>query len=216
MTIKALHRDVTNAFDFLQQKGLLLYSATLRLDHTRISWHTSHQFDISAPYASVDQYIEWAMQSHYSAVLPDASLLQITYDVVAGVVASHRLAYVPCPVLVDSALLYEEAFIDVVEAHLGEGIPSIVLRSPIRFDYDPEAEQPGHPAAHLTLNGPDCRIGCIAPIHPYQFLDFVYRHFYPELHDLGRDWFHGGAQRRFDERVLTDEVRGQMHITWPR
>ena len=46
MTIRALHRDLINAFDYLQQKGLLLYSPTPRLGQTRISWHTSHEFDM--------------------------------------------------------------------------------------------------------------------------------------------------------------------------
>lgn len=216
MTIKALHRDLLNALDFLQQRGFLLYSPTPRLSQTRVSWHTSYEFNPSRPYATIAQYVEWATQSHYSAVLPDASLLQITYDLVGGVVAGHRLAYVPCPVVVDAELLLEEAFVDVVETHLEDGLRSVVLRSPVRFDYDPAATKPRHPAAHLTMNGPDCRIGCIAPVHPYQFLDFVYRHFYPDLHNAGREWFDGEAMRRFDERATLEDMEEQMHVTWPR
>ncbi|HMJ35215.1 MAG TPA: DUF2290 domain-containing protein [Baekduia sp.] len=204
-----------NAFDYLQGAGLLLYSPTPRLGTTRVSWHGAHDFDISAPYATVEQYLEWASQSQYSAVLPDASLLQMTYDVVGGSVVGHRLAYVPCPVLVDEDLIREAGFVDVVETHLDEGIASVVLRSPVRFDFDPEAASPGHPASHLTFNGPDCRIACVAPMHPFHFLDFVFRHYYAELRDAGSAWFDGYAGRTIDERVLTQEDRDGMHVVWP-
>jgi len=215
MTIRALYRDLVNAFDYLEKQRLLLFVPPARIEHTRLTWHTAHDFNISSPHANVDQYIEWAEQTQYSAVLPDASLLQVTYDLAGGVVSGHRLAYVPCPVLADEALLAEEPFVDVVRMYLSEGLRSVVLRSPIRFDFDPEAEGPGHPSAHLTLNSADCRIGCVAPLHPYQFLGFVYRHFYPELYEAGRVWFEGDARRRFDQRVLSDDDRQEMHLTWP-
>ena len=43
----------------------------------------------------------------YSAVLRDASLLQLTFDVDEDLVLGHRLAYVPRPVVVGEALLAE-------------------------------------------------------------------------------------------------------------
>lgn len=101
-----------------------------------------------------------------------------------GEVVGHRLAYMPCPYDVAAELLAQESLLDAIELY--DGSSDILLRSQLRFDFDPRASAPGHPAAHFTFNSPHCRIACVAPVHIMRFLDFVFRHSYP-------------AQRRFHE-----------------
>lgn len=215
---RALRDDITNAFDFLLEAGLVMYATSVAMRHTRVTWHALSQtpFFIEESPATPEQYLRWVTSGHYSAAIPDGSLLQLTYDVRDGEVVGHRLAYVPCPVIVDEELLREgEPIADVVRLYLDEASGSAVaLRSPIRFDFDPASVGEGHPAAHLTLNDQHCRIACVAPMHPYRFIDFVYRHFYPAMWTAQRPWFRAAAGRMLGERVLTDEDRGFPHVMW--
>lgn len=217
-TVRALRDDIANAFDFFTQTELVLFAATVSVSPTRVSWQapSSSPFVIGAKHATVEEYLTWVRAGQYSAVLPDASLLQLTYDIQGGEVVRHRLAYVPCPVLVDEALLREEAILDVVALYLSDELQdSLALRSPVRFDFDLQAAKALHPAAHVTINSADCRIACVAPIHPYRFLDLVYKHFYPELWIAQSRWFRSAAERHLGERVLTDSDAATVHVTWP-
>jgi hypothetical protein len=103
----------------------------------------------------------------------------------------------------------------VVSLHLDEGVPDLTLRSPVRFDLDPFAARTGHPAAHFSINSPDCRVACVAPVHPYRFIDFVFRQFYPVFRRAHESWFEPATRRHIGPRVITDGDRATVHLTWP-
>lgn len=220
ITTRSLCDSIRNALDFLVEAELLLYANAVAQRSTRVTWHPHRHvpFPHGSDPATVDQYLAWVSAGHYTAALPEGSLLQLTYDVEGGEITGHRLAYVPCPVLDQAQLIQEgEPIVDVVDAYLAAGPASaVVLRSPIRFDFDPAAAKPGHPAVHLTINGSDCRIACHAPMHPYQFIDFVYRHFYPQLWSAAEDWFDAASRRVYDTGWLTDDERSLPHVAWQR
>ncbi len=219
MTARALRDTIVNALDFLLQAELVLYSSTVVLRENTVSWHGSPDVPFLLNYgpATSEQYLHWLAGGHYSALLPDGSLLQLTYRVESGNISSHRLAYVPCPVIVNEALFRGgEPVGDVVERYLeGHLLSAVALRSPVRFDFDPEVSTDTHPAAHMTINGPACRIACVAPLHPYRFIDFVFRHFYPALRSSHRAWFDEAAGRRLGGRVLADDDALGLHVAWP-
>ena len=102
----------------------------------------------------------------------------------------------------------------MVSSHL-EGELGVLLRSPLRFDYDQSAAREGHPAAHFSVNSPECRIACVAPVHPYRFIDFVFRHFYPILRGAHDGWFEPAGRRHIGEAVISDRDRDGLHLTWP-
>jgi hypothetical protein len=119
-------------------------------------------------------------------------------------------------VIVDEQLLREgEPIADVVTQYLDDsGASAVALRSPIRFEFAPNAAGDNHPAAHLTLNESHCRIACAAPMHPYRFLDFVYRQFYPDLRSAQEAWFSAAAGRLLGRNALTDADRDLPHMSW--
>jgi hypothetical protein len=160
--------------------------------------------------------MSWPKDWHFSAVLGDGSLLQLRYVVTDGNIARHNLAYVPCPVVVDREELQGGEVADIVEEHLArEDLSEVIaLRTPVRFDYSPESAAKGHPAAHLTFNGASCRIACVAPLHPYRFIDFVFRHFYPVQHARQSAWFAAATNEHLGARALTDDDARRMHVTW--
>jgi hypothetical protein len=218
-TVRVLRDSVSNALDYLSEASLILYSNPVAMSESRVSWHSlspGGAFLVNRTHATIEQYFQWLERGEYSAVLPDASLLQITYDVTDRQVTAHRLAYVPCPTVVNQRWLQEgESIADVVEAYLGSDASTVVLRSPVRFDYDPIAADSCHPAAHMSINSESCRVACVAPLHPYRFIDFVFRHFYPQLWSLHRPWFSSAATAHIQAGRMADEHRTLPHLAWP-
>lgn len=214
-TVRAIRHQVQNALDYLFQSELALYLNPVSMIDRRVSWHSPSpsgrlvsQFD----HPTVDQYVEWVTAGQYSAVLFDASLLQLTFEVKNGTVVGHRLLYFPCPFKVETEWLASgEALADVIAIYRDQDAQ---LRSPIRFDYDPSSAAPGHPAAHLTINGVDCRIACIAPLHIMRFLNFVFQNFYSDLWAAHSSFFEEGRWQHIGKRVLAPEDLYNGHFGW--
>jgi hypothetical protein len=212
-TANSVRRDVQNALDFLGEAELASYTRPVVVRGPRVSWPSteSEPFLISREHPDIDQYLAWVSAGAYSAALYEGSLIQITYDVVDGAIAGHRLAYIPCPYLIDPELLKEgNPLVDVVELYRAQ---DPLMRSPIRFDFDPDAASAGHPEVHLTLNSPDCRIACAAPIHVLRFLDFVFRQFYTSLWNVHQGFFNAAAWRHAGSVATLNDPRA-LHVSW--
>lgn len=211
----AVRDSVKNVLDFLIEAELALYANEVSISGSRVSFHLIDQdvlFLTTRKHPTVEQYLAWVSAGAYSAVLYDGSLLQVTYNIEGQEISGHRLAYVPCPFEIDIELLAAgEPLADLVELYRdGDAL----LRSPIRFDYDPVSAKPGHPAAHMTINGTECRIACAAPVHILRFADFVFRHFYAPFWHAHYPFFEAAAWRHLGPSTLTDEDRYSPHMAW--
>lgn len=159
-------------------------------------------------------YKSWISAGQYSALLSDGALLQITYDYLGRDLVGHRLAYIPCPFVVDQRLLESDPILDVIDMHADtEGVTGIVLRGMVRFDFDPEAEEEDHPSSHLTLISADCRIPCLAPVSLGHFIEFVFKHFYPSV------WRSYAFLRELPKESMGDQSvtsyqTNQLHVAW--
>lgn len=214
-TTRVLRDQVENVLDYLVEAELAIARTSVSETPTRVSWHPykAVPFLQSHDHLTIAQYRAWVEAGHYSCVLFDGSLLQITYDVAAGEVAGHRLAYVPCPMVIDLDLIRFEPLSDVIEAHEDDS-RFVALRSPTRFDFDLMGAKPGHPAAHLTFNSVECRIACVAPMHVGRFVDFVFRNFYGIFRAAHASFFDALHHRHLGERVILDDDRFDPHIMW--
>lgn len=217
-TTRSVRDDVKNVLNYLVEADLAVYVNEVSVGTTRVSWHAHDPaagFLTRRDHATLDQYLQWVIAGAYSAILFDGSLLQITYDIGSGQVIGHRLAYIPCPFVLDTDLLREgEPLADIVEMYRDAQSQDMALRSPVRFDYDPAAAKAGHPAVHMTLNSADCRVACAAPMHVLRFADFIFRNFYPALHTAHRDFFADAATRHLGSRVLADDDCVHPHLMW--
>lgn len=223
---RAVREDIQNALDYLLDADLCLVANPISVvtkapfaDGTQIesvrfsSYARDEAFLISHGHPGIDQYLAWLKSGSFSAVLFDGSLVQLAYDIsLKGEVVGHRLAYMPCPYNVDPNLFAQESLLDVIELY--DGSTDIVMRSPMRFDFDPYASAPGHPAAHFTFNSPQCRVACIAPVHVMRFLDFVFRHSYPIQRRFHETFFATSAWKHLGDPVLTTNDRFSPHLSW--
>jgi hypothetical protein len=214
-TTRAVRDDIKNTLDYLMSAELALYANDVSFGPTEVTWHAHDRtaaFLLTHEHPTIDQYVAWINAGAYSAVLHDGSLLQIAYSVIDGNIAGHRLAYIPCPYDIDQRLLREgEPLGDVISLYRGTDAQ---LRSSIRIDFDPSAASPGHPATHMTINAPSCRIACTAPVHVLRFIDFVFRHFYPRLWRAHRTFFEAAAWRHAGTSTLVEDERRTLHMAW--
>lgn len=217
-TTRAVGQTISGLLEQMLNGGVALEVNALAITPTRVSWQSAHSivpFLASRHHATVGQYVTWLNGRHFSVVMNDGGLLQITYDVAGGVVSGHRLAYVPCPFLIDQTLLDEGLALDaVVELYRDSPDEPVLLQSPIRFDYDPRGAKPGHAAAHMTINSADCRIACVAPMHVLRFADFILRHFYPTDHERNAHIFSDAASRHLAKGSLLNEEEVTPHLMW--
>ncbi len=217
-TTRWLAQKLSNALDFLEQTDLILFPNSVLEQNGIVGWHgvPGKPFALDYQLPGINTYISLLRDWHFSAILRDGSLLQLRYVVDDGHIVRHNLAYIPCPVIINWDELQNGAIADIVEGYLARDDLSefIALRTPVRFDFAPESAAVGHPATHLTLNGSSCRIACIAPLHPYRFIDFIFRHFYPTQHARESAWFAVASGEHLGTRVLTnDDARG-IHVSW--
>ncbi len=217
MTIRSVFDEVRNTLDYLSEAELSIFTNEVSMLDGRVSWYPLRRdvpFMRTHEHPTLDQFSEWVVGGHYSCLLFDGSLLQITYDIEDADVCGHRLAYIPCPVVLDTSLLQDEPVIDLVELYLADSPSSIALRTPVRFDFDPRSAKSGHPAAHMTINSVDCRIACVAPMHVGRFVDFVFRNFYAELRSAHAGFFDAAGRRHLGKKVIEDEHRMAPHLMW--
>jgi hypothetical protein len=164
---------------------------------------------------AIETYFGWLTARQYSAVLFDASLLQITFDFRRGDLVGHRLSYIPCPFDIGRdgiELLRLYPILDLLEDYRACGEQYLCLRSPIRFDYDPGSASAEHPASHVTLNHQDCRIPVCAPLTLGQFIELVFRRFYPQV--WAEHSFLADDEPQPWGREITAEHEQLPHLNW--
>jgi hypothetical protein len=218
-TANALSRGIKDLLNGLLARNLILLpNAVIVVDGARVTWRSpapAGKFVDFVDYPTIRTYRRWTQAGQYSALLPDAALLQLTYDVAHGEIAGHRLAYVPCPYRVDQDFLLTEAIGDVLDLHAAEPQDDITMQSAIRLDFDPGSAAVGHPTSHLTLNVSTCRIACEAPMAAEDFVRFVFRNFYKDQYAANVDFFEALPKSDRDSTVTEDE-RYEPHVAWRR
>ena len=214
-TVRAIHDQLRNALDYLRDAELAHFTTAVSVGSADVSWHPLDRkgaFIENFEHPTIDQYVTWLANGDYSALLYDGSLIQLFYEIEGGEVTRHRLSYFPCPYDIDRALLKDGMPpADIVDLYRDS---DVALRSPIRFDFDRHAAGQGHPASHFTINGIDCRIACVAPLHVMRFLDFIFRHFHAQLHAAHRLFFEDAHTQHIGPPSLKDDDREQVHFAW--
>lgn len=226
VTTDALRRQINSLLeDLFAHNALAHYNLSVLDERTgRISWvRKSPESMISDfSYLTVGNYLEWARRDDYSALLPDGSLIQMTYTLSGTEIVGHRLCYVPSPVttLADWREAIESEgwiggdYAEIVSEILLESHSHSALKSMVRFDYDPRNARIGHPSSHLTINSVDCRIPCIAPLSPFDFVGFIFEHFYPAERRRLDQFFAGLPKIERNANLLLEDHRNAMHLAW--
>lgn len=165
---------------------------------------------------TLSQYCAIAHERNYSAMLRDGALLQISYSFQGGALIKHRLCYFPCPIaFIDEDLAELGGPHELVELFDEDTLRErICLRPPLRFEFDRDSRSDDHPAAHLTIGLPDCRVPLFAPLSLGHFVRFIFLHYYPlSWHEMSflRAW----PTHWFGQTLTTAESQ-RLHIACRR
>jgi hypothetical protein len=215
-TSRVILDEIDNLLTYLAQSEIALHVNPVVNQQGRVSWvgpSILGMFLNTREHTSIMNYRAWLSTGAYSALLFDGSLLQLTYDFEGRELVAHRLAWVPCPFRIDLELLLVESPIEVVELYAEGAANDVLLRTTIRFDYDALRARRNHPAAHLSINSAECRIACAAPLRLGHFVDFVFRHFYPDYW-RAHPYLGGISRKAWGHQTVTQEEMNQLHVSW--
>lgn len=229
---------INKIFEEMDQFNLVtLYNRT-SYDHGsgRVSWQRKSSLPFIADFTelSIETYLSWVEQSDYSAMLPDGSLLQLTYTYKKNEVKHHRLAYIPSPTVsardIDgkkndfverwlesqdqASVSNPPGLADWIYELLEQDPFSLGLRSSLRFDFDSDAAREGHPESHLTINSSNCRIPCVDIVEPEHFIRFIFSTFYPHEYSEFERFFSGLRRTRRSSVRFKGEERSEIHVNW--
>lgn len=183
----------------------------------RVTWqHPANVPHILTNYefATIDEYCSLLMSQSYSLVLFDGALVQISFDVQGNRLIGHRLCYYPCPFDIDAEEFLMSSIGDLVETYRDHGSDLFRLRTPIRFDYDPDNAKKNHPATHAHFLWEHCRCSLAAPISLGHFIKFVFNNFYPQLwenYDFIKEW-----PQEMAARTITPSEERLIHFSCQR
>ena len=222
MNVEKLCTHITNF-------GFDLVGAELALDanshvatkmsenRTSLKWVRSRDVPlmIGTP-STFDGYRSLIETKDYSYLINDGGVIQIALKYDGKRIEAHRFLYHPCPFPVTKAAVDEfgGGLLDFIDGTFMDDVEdNLLLRSAIRFDYAPDAATDSHPASHLTLNDPDCRIPARSPLQFGTFVEFVFRNFYMDA------WRHPTCSelrqfRHEDEECLSPEDMRRIHLHW--
>ena len=187
MTAAQCRTEIGNLVQLLAERGIaiavnvpvLRYESGLTVVGSSRTSGTAN----AASFATIDDYLGALRRRDFGCVLLDGALLQFLYVFRGAALTKHRLAYYPCPVRIPTDEVASGFALDeLVELYLeAEWREAIRLRPPLRFDFDPAAVSPGHPASHLHIGHDDCRVPVFGALSIGHFVRLVFRHFYPEV-----------------------------------
>ena len=233
MTPNDARREISNLASELVRARLAAAINTPRIttqgSTARITWPAATvQSGLLSdlPFASIVEYRKLVIGGHYVALMNDGALLQLSVDIRNDSLVGHRMCFYPCPVIVpldfdilafdelDFLLMQElESHLKAIESGLDPESVTLRLRSPLRFDFDPDAASAIEPASHVHISNSVTRIAVHAPLSVGHFVQFVFRHFYPEVWDdpsLNRITRWPLHQMT---RCITDEDEFRLHVS---
>jgi hypothetical protein len=157
---------------------------------------------------STNYYLECIRQDRLSWLLFDGSIVQVLYRLRGRDLAFHRYCYIPAPFDVD--LRASPDFGELIESASSSNPLNTAHRSMLRFEFDPDAGTDEHPAAHLHLNSPHCRIPMRGPISVKDFILFLVTFIYPLFFapDFGIGFEYTSTITEIEERTF--------HLNWRR
>lgn len=200
-------------------------------DRVRLSWpKAKHAHGVFADqhFASLSEYRTFVMGNHYTSLLNEGSLLQISFDFKRNEIVANRFCFYPCPLeFPENGYPHDfETWNDLLETELLSQIDALApdwtpperaespgtggllrLRSPLRFDFESENRAVTEPTSHVHINGAGAHIPVHAALSLRQFIDFVLSNYYPSHSHLLTEF-----APDFCDRSIRPEHEAQLHF----
>ncbi len=230
MTLNEARSLVAELNARLLQSGLAIATNPLVPYRTRgrvrLSWPEAKNAEglfASQYFASLSEYRGFVTGNHYTSLLNEGSLLQISFDLKRDEIVGSRFCFYPCPLeLPENGYPYDfEEWTDLLETELLAQIDSLApnrpllgleaddrlrLRSPLRFDFESE-DRAAEPFSHVHINSADAHIPVHAALSLREFVAFVLTHYYPAYSHVLEDF-----PSHLTNRAILPEHESQLHF----
>lgn len=186
--VETCYNQIMNTLERLYELGYIKYYDKPKITESKkrvlITWnnHTSSKELNEHYFLSPKQYIKIISTRAYHALLKDNSIIRFSFEFEKSKLMKESLLWWPCP-----ANINEE---DAVELSLDDAIimaiiseekeDNVIMRSPVRIDFDANNDTPKHPKSHIHFQNADTRINSNYPICFNRFIDFIIKNFYPD------------------------------------
>ncbi len=200
MNSRQVANEITSVCTDLHSLGLVAFYNTPGVrdfgSRQRVAAPSTGMAARTYAFGSLEQYLSLLKNGAFTCILTDHSVIQASYDCVGTSVVGHSLLFWPSPIVPQAPL---ESLEDICAAvgmcmdspARASAICGLLLRSPMRFDFDPDRASDDHPEVHLHTQFDDTRIHVDHPMAFTSFVKLVFRTFYrekwnsnPELADL--------------------------------
>jgi hypothetical protein len=165
--------------------------------------------------AKVSDYITILENQEYSYLMRDGAALQISYIFNGANIERHRLCYHPCPFAFTERDVrnFEGGLLELIQnSYMSRLEESVLMRTPIRFDFAPQQAATLHPASHVTFNDPSCRVPARCPLGFDTFMKFIFENFYSDI--LEHPTIKKALVFQQEPECLTAQDRKRAHLHW--
>jgi len=186
--ITALLEQFSNLSSYLSNEQITIISTdlvfTANKDRVHLSWNSNGKethFSSGDDLIFISQYIEMYYNRMFHFMLKDGSLIRFNYEFKGRDLVSQNLLWWPCPI--KGLKINPTEDIDSVIDRLNGKVKAeeIIMRSPLRVDYDCLIDTQSHPLCHMHFENPDTRLALNKPLCIYGFMEFIFGNFYPAI-----------------------------------
>lgn len=212
--VENTREQIVNTLQILSGCGLTritkdVLSTTIQSDEI-LTWnnHVPGRHNAGKSFTSLNQYISIYETGAYHCILFDGSIIRAYFRFRKNILMQESLLYWPAPIIIPEEDIDELGIREAMNMYFSDDdmiSKKVVMRSPLRFDFDSMNASELHPATHVHLQHADCRISAKRPICFNTFIKFVFRNFYPDccpsaLDDMERLCYSGSEI--YDKAVI--------------
>ncbi|EJT06180.1 DUF2290 domain-containing protein [Rhizobium sp. CCGE 510] len=230
MSAREFQKNISNFCETLLERNLALGSQShviRRFDDgiARVTWvpnmppitEEGEDGYLRTPDLELSEYLRCLRAGDYSVLLNDGGLIQVSLDFRGDDVIASRFCYIPCAIKfsLDEIRLDDEIYPledFIVELPQNELIARLCLRSPFRFEHDPQNVSEKHALHHVHLGKSASRIPVSSAMCWDHFARFVFINFYSEQFDVVADMLKFPVSYR--PRSITEAHAMEVHFSF--
>lgn len=134
-------------------------------------------------FSLIDSFQKALLNRSFQILLFDNSIIRCSLNFEDDILITQNFSWIPCPINIDSYELSLELEPDLITEEIMESNflkERILMRSPVRFDYDFYNDKPDHPSSHFHVQNAETRINTNKPICFNTFMKHIIETYYPE------------------------------------
>lgn len=156
-------------------------------DNEVLTWdnHIPGRQNAGKSFTTLNQYVSIYETGAYHCILFDGSIVRAYFKFHKNILLQESLLYWPAPITIPEEDIDELGIREAVNMYFSTVDSTskiVIMRSPLRFDFDSSNINEFHPAAHVHMQHAECRICAKRPICFNTFIKFIFKNFYPDTY----------------------------------